>query len=87
MFVENMFDTFKLKFFERATFNLAIHILERCNFEGLFNGEHGLIDIGHADMIITFEKKNIMNHFVRDFAIHQNKDIPNFKVAEDFTIF
>lgn len=81
-----MFETFKLKFFERATFNTAIHILERCDFEELFKDGHGFIDIGHADMIISFENKNIMNHFVRDFATYQNRHLPNFKVAEDFTI-
>ena len=78
--VNNMFDTHAIRFNNRETFNLAVSILEQSDLSDFFN------DIGHSDMIITFDDKIVFDGFVNELGVHQIWDKPSFKGPADFTI-
>ena len=78
--VNNMFDTHAIRFNNRETFNLAVSILEQSDLNDFFN------DIGHSDMIITFDDKIVFDGFVNELGVHQIWDKPSFKGPADFTI-
>ncbi len=78
--VNNMFDTHSIRFNNRATFNLAIAILRKSDLNDFFH------DIGHSDMIITFDNKIVFDGFVSELGVHQIWDKPSFKGPADFTI-
>lgn len=75
------FETFCVRFNDRATFNLAVSILSNStHFDGFFH------DVGHADMMITFADKNVMDDFVGELAVHQIWGESSFKGMPDFSI-
>ena len=78
--MNNMFDTHAIRFNNRETFNLAVSILEQSDLNDFFN------DIGHSDMIITFDDKIVFDGFVNELGVHQIWDKPSFKGPADFTI-
>lgn len=75
-----MFETFSIQFHDRNTFNLALSILEKSDLNNFFH------DIGHSDMIIKFDDKNVFDSFVNDLSVCQIWDKPSFKGAADFII-
>jgi hypothetical protein len=75
-----MFKTFSIQFHDRNTFNLALSILEKSDLNNFFH------DIGHSDMIIKFDDKNVFDSFVSDLSVCQIWDKPSFKGAADFII-
>ena len=53
-----MFETFSIKFHNREAFNTAVSILMNKDCDAYF------VDVGHADMIMSFEYKNVLYYFV-----------------------
>jgi len=53
-----MFETFSIKFINRQSFCAAISILKNGGYDKFF------YDIGHADMIISFDNKAVLDAFV-----------------------
>ena len=72
-----MFETFSIKFHNREAFNTAVSFLQNSDFNKVFN------DIGHADMIISFDNKTVLDAFVYDCLFWEKS---NLKGAADFTI-
>ena len=85
----NDFETHKIQFKKRSTFNLALEILKKQQ-DDIFNTyqtEDSFYDVGHADMIISFASKFIMDVVIRDLAIAQIWDKPSkLKGEADFKI-
>ena len=54
-----MFTTHVIRFNNRVTFNLAVAILEQSDLNDFFH------DIGHSDMIISFDNKIVFDGFYR----------------------
>jgi hypothetical protein len=75
-----MFTTHAIRFNNRVTFNLAVAILEQSDLNNFFH------DIGHSDMIITFDNKIVFDGFIGDLAVHQIWDKPSFKGPADFAV-
>jgi len=75
-----MFTTHAIRFNNRVTFNLAVAILEQSDLNDFFH------DIGHSDMIITFDNKIVFDGFIGDLAVHQIWDKPSFKGPADFAV-
>jgi hypothetical protein len=75
-----MFTTHAIRFNNRVTFNLAVSILEQSDLNNFFH------DIGHSDMIITFDNKIVFDGFIGDLAVHQIWDKPSFKGPADFAV-
>ncbi len=72
-----MFETFSIKFINRQSFCAAISILNNGAYDKFF------YDIGHADMIISFDNKTVLDAFVYDCLFWEKS---NLKGAADFTI-
>jgi len=75
-----MFTTHSIRFNNRVTFNLAIAILEKSDLNDFFH------DIGHSDMIITFDNKIVFDGFIGELSVHQIWDKPSFKGPADFAV-
>jgi len=75
-----MFTTHSIRFNNRATFNLAVSILEQSDLNNFFN------DIGHSDMIIKFADKTVFDSFVSDLSVCQIWNKPSFKGPADFAV-
>ena len=75
-----MFTTHAIRFNNRVTFNLAVYILEQSDLNDFFH------DIGHSDMIISFDNKIVFDGFIGDLGVHQIWDKPSFKGPADFII-
>ena len=58
-----MFETFSIKFHNREAFNTAVSFLQNSDFNKVFN------DIGHADMIISFDNKTVLRDFVAKLPV------------------
>lgn len=67
--MNDVFETFKVQFHNRNSFNRATAILATTDFDKVFH------DIGHSDMIISFDDKSALDNFVSEL-----------KGTEDFTI-
>ena len=72
-----MFETFSIKFTNRQSFCAAISILKTGGYDKFF------YDIGHADMIISFDNKTVLDAFVYDCLFWEKS---NLKGVADFTI-
>jgi len=85
----NDFETHKIQFKKRSTFNLALEILKKQQ-DDIFNTyqtEDSSYDVGYADMIISFASKVIMDAVIGDLAIAQIWDKPSkLKGEADFEI-
>ena len=75
-----MFTTHVIRFNNRVTFNLAVAILEQSDLNDFFH------DIGHSDMIISFDNKIVFDGFIGDLGVHQIWDKPSFKGPADFAV-
>lgn len=53
-----MFETFSIKFHNREAFNTAVSILINKHWDAFF------VDVGHADMIISFDSNSVLRDFV-----------------------
>jgi len=69
-----MFETFSIKFINRKAFCIGIAILKTGDYDEFF------YDIGHADMLISFDNKTVLDAFVFDCLFWGAKN------AADFTI-
>ena len=75
-----MFKTFTIQFHNRLAFNSAISIFESSDFDEVFH------DIGHSDMIISFDDKSVLDNFVSELSVRQIWNKPSFKGSADFSI-
>ena len=85
----NDFETYKIQFKKRSTFNLALEILKKQQ-DDIFNTyqtEDSFYDVGHADMIVSFASKVILDAVISDLATAQiwNKS-SKLKGEADFEI-
>jgi hypothetical protein len=58
-----MFETFSIRFHNREAFNTAVSFLQNSDFNKVFN------DIGHADMIISFDSNSVLRDFVAKLPV------------------
>jgi len=80
--MENIFNSVKLKFNTRKTFNLATEILKKLEVD---LGEN-LIDIGYADMTITVFSNFGRSLCVNELIAHQIWSSESFKGDGDYEI-
>ena len=83
------FETHQIQFKKHSTFNHALEILKKEQDEifAAYQTEDSFYDIGHADMIITFKSRLIMNSYLFDLAVAQISDKPSkLKGDADFEI-
>lgn len=81
--MKNIFNATKLKFQKRTTFDLAVKILTNLENE---MGEN-LLDVGHADMIITIFSEVGLEWSIGELSVHQIWDKPSkLKGEADFEV-
>ena len=78
--MKDVFETFSIKFHNRLAFNTALSILKNEDYDAFF------VDVGHADMLISFDDKTVLDSLVSDLSVCLIWDKPSFKGAADFTI-
>jgi hypothetical protein len=58
-----MFETFSIKFHNREAFNTAVSVLINKHWDAFF------VDVGHADMIISFDSNSALRDFVAELPV------------------
>ena len=80
--MNDIFNTTTIRFNVRSKFDLAVLILQKLENE---MGEN-LIDVGHADMIISVFSDVGWNWVRGELDVHQIWSVPSFHGAADYEI-